>query len=294
MGKENRNSKDSVFTDLFYSDQYAKRNLLSLYNALSGDHLTDENAIRQVRLEDVLFKDFQNDISFLVRDRRIILGEHQSTVNRNMPLRYLMYIGREYEQIVDPDSRYKRNLVKIPTPEFVTFYNGEEKLPAETVLKLSDAFRSVDENLSLELKVRVININPSSGHSILDACGILKEYSLFVDEIRRQREKGNGLKEAVLSCLDAGILQEYLSRKSSEVVNMLMAEYDYETDIRVQREESREEGRELGREELRSVLKKVREFLRKEPGAGKREIALACGCTEDEAEEAIDFLKSLL
>ena len=245
-------------------------------------------------LEDVLFKDFQNDISFLVRDKRIILGEHQSTANRNMPLRYLMYIGREYEQIVDPDGRYKRNLIKIPAPEFVTFYNGVEEMPPETVLRLSDAFLAADEYPFLELSVRVININSSAGHSILDACGVLKEYSLFVDEIRRQRQKGNGLKEAVLSCLDAGILQEYLSRKSSEVVNMLMAEYDYETDIRVQREESREEGRELGREELRSVLKKVREFMRKEPGAGKKEIALACGCTEEEAEKAIDFLKSLL
>ena len=32
-------------------------------------------------------------------------------------------------------------------------------------------------------------------------------------------------------------------RKGSEVVNMLLDEYDYETDIEVQREEAREEGR---------------------------------------------------
>lgn len=38
-------------------------------------------------------------------------------------------------------------------------------------------------------------------------------------------------------------------RRRSEVENMLLAEYDYETDIAVQREEAREEGREEGHKE---------------------------------------------
>ena len=33
MAKENKNYKDSVFTDLFYSDRDSKIHLLSLYNA---------------------------------------------------------------------------------------------------------------------------------------------------------------------------------------------------------------------------------------------------------------------
>ena len=40
-------------------------------------------------------------------------------------------------------------------------------------------------------------------------------------------------------------------RKGSEVVNILLDEYDYETDIEVQREEAREQGRAEGREEGR-------------------------------------------
>ena len=38
---------------------------------------------------------------------------------------------------------------------------------------------------------------------------------------------------------------------------MLIAEYDYATDIRIQREEAREEGREEGREEERELAIKA-------------------------------------
>ena len=50
-------------------------------------------------------------------------------------------------------------------------------------------------------------------------------------------------KKAIKECIEKGILADYLMRKGSEVVNMLLDEYDYETDIEVQREEAREEGR---------------------------------------------------
>ena len=46
-----------------------------------------------------------------------------------------------------------------------------------------------------------------------------------------------------------GILSDYLSKKGSEVVNMLIAEYDYDMDIKVQREEAFEEGELQGRKE---------------------------------------------
>ena len=294
MANENRKNKDTVFTDLFYSDKYAKRNLLSLYNALFEDDLQDENLIEQVRLENVLFQNMQNDISFLVKDRKIVLGEHQSTVNQNMPLRSLMYIGREYEKIVDPDKRYARKLIKIPTPEFVTFYNGEEDLPEESVLRLSDAFIDKEEKSSLELCVRIININHPKGHAILKRCGILNEYSAFVEETRRFKGDEASLEKAVKSCIKKGILEEYLNRKGSEVVNMLMMEYDYEKDMRAQRAEAEEIGEKKGKERERDILKNVRSFLKKEPNAKNHEIANACGCSEEEAKDAKEFLESLL
>ena len=249
MAKENKNYKDSVFTDLFYSDRDADINLLNLYNALYGTHYTDPEIIRKIRLEDVVFKNFKNDIAFTVNDRRIILGEHQSTINYNMPLRNLMYIGREMERIVPVEDRYKKNLIRIPTPDFITFYIGKEDYPSEQILRLSDAFAEPEEAPSLELKTRVININGDKKHKILKDCRILGEYSQFIEIARKQCGDKNRLEKAVRTCISRDILKEYLERKSSEVINMLMVEYDYDTDMKVQRKEAMEEGRKEGRKE---------------------------------------------
>ncbi|GHV90722.1 hypothetical protein AGMMS50268_12250 [Spirochaetia bacterium] len=48
-------------------------------------------------LTDVFFKDQINDLSFTVDNRLVVLIEHQSTINPNMPIRLLMYIARVYE-----------------------------------------------------------------------------------------------------------------------------------------------------------------------------------------------------
>ena len=82
----------------------------------------------------------------------------------------------------------------------------------------------------------------------------LAEYSLFIEIVRRNiaQDRENGFKKAIKECMQNGILKEYLQRKSSEVINMLLAEYDYATDIAVQRAEEREtafaEGIEQGLE----------------------------------------------
>ena len=103
-----------------------------------------------------------------------------------------------------------------------SFYNAlhEEQLP----------------NNMLELKVRVININSEAGHELLERCPIIREYSEFIEIIRKYQKKKDvePYKHAIEECIEKGILADYLKRKGSEVVNMLTAEYDYETDIEVQ------------------------------------------------------------
>ena len=94
----------------------------------------------------------------------------RNTINYNMPLRNLMYFGREMEKAVPAEGRYKRNLIKIPTPDFITFYIGKEEYPLEQILRLSDAFVEQTEVPSLELKTRVININYDKKHKILEDC----------------------------------------------------------------------------------------------------------------------------
>ena len=219
--KENREIKNSVFVDLFYEDESAEANEIALFNAIHDKPLPEGTKIRRFRVDNTIYMNFQNDISFDAGGKVIVFGEHQSTVNENMPLRSLLYIGRAYERLVPPRSRYKKKIVFLPTPEF------------------------------LELKVKVINIRPEEHHEILEKCQVLKEYSQFMEIVQNYQISGEEepYKKAIKECIEKGILADYLMRKGSEVVNMLLDEYDYETDIEVQREEAREEGRKQGREE---------------------------------------------
>ena len=248
----NRNYKDSVFVDLFSEDKKAKENFLSLYNALHSTHLDNVSALTPLRLEQVMYMSFYNDVSYLVDNKMIILAEHQSTINPNMPIRCLEYVVRLYERILDAQERYARSLIKIPTPEFYVFYNGQEEYPTETVLHLSDAFMTKPKHIPLELAVKVLNINEHKDNKILQSCKPLAEYSIFVETVRRniERDKEYGFENAIKECIQNGILKEYLQRKSKEVMNMLIAEYDYATDIAVQRAEERKiayvEGKSLG------------------------------------------------
>ena len=240
MSTANRKYKDSVFVDLFSKDEKAKENFLSLYNALHGTNLPLSCPVENIKLDNVMYMNIVNDVSCLVDNKIIVLAEHQSTINENMPIRFLQYIARLYEKLQTPADRYLRKLSKIPTPEFYVFYNGVEDYPETITLKLSNAFITKSEQVPLELTVQVLNINKDKGNKILKTCKTLDEYSLFIEEVRiqTQLDPENGFTNAVKICIEKGILKEYLQRKAREVINMLIAEYDYDTDIAVQREEA--------------------------------------------------------
>ena len=76
----------------------------------------------------------------------------------------------------------------------------------------------------------------------------------------------------------------YLMRKGSEVVNMLLDEYDYETDIEVQREEAREEGRKQG------TLQKTCALIQKKLEKGKT-ISEIADDLEDTEENIVHLIK---
>ena len=240
MRKYNRRYKDSVFVDLFSSDRTAKDNFLALYNALYNTNYQSTDILKNMRLKQTMYMSFANDVSYLVDNKIIVLAEHQSTVNPNMPLRCLEYVTRLYEHIQNPRDRYSRALKKIPVPVFYVFYNGRENIPAQKILRLSDSFIKQPETPTLELVVKLININYDKDSRIVKRCEPLGQYSLFVDAVRRHIavDKEHGFENAIKECIKNDILKEYLQRKSREVINMLIAEYDYDTDIAVQREES--------------------------------------------------------
>ena len=273
---------------------FAKENFLSLYNALHNTKLTAIEHLKNIRLDQVLYMTFYNDVSYLVDKKIIVLAEHQSTINPNMPLRCLEYVSRLYETLFESKEKYSRKLLNIPTPEFYVFYNGEEAYPSDKTLKLSEAFIERGTETNLELTVKVININRQNRHPVLENCRTMQEYSIFVETVRKWKEidSQNGFEKAVEECIENNILREYLKRKTKEVLNMLLAEYDYETDIAVQRAEEHEiafaEGIEQGIEqgfadgsyqtklETAKVLKKLGDSVKK--------IMQATGLSQEEVE----------
>ena len=125
---------------------------------------------------------------------------------------------------------------------------GKEKWAKEKELRLSDAYIVKDNEPSLELKVKVINIRPEEHHEILEKCQVLKEYSQFMEIVQNYQISGveEPYKKAIKECIEKGILADYLMRKGGEVINMLLEEDDYETDIEVQREEAYQSGEQAG------------------------------------------------
>ena len=256
--KTNRNYKDSVFVDLFAHDINAKENFISLYNALHGTNLDAKTTdVQPVMLERVLYMKYYNDVAMLIDGKIVILIEHQSTINQNMPFRFLEYIARIYEKITTKDEKFGRKLVKLPIPEFYVFYNGKDDYPVESVMKLSDAFMQLDDelrnqlenvNYPLEISVKVININVDKENPILKHCEALKQYSEFIEQVRCNIENAvpEPLTTAIKEAIKKGFLSDYLNRKSAEVQNMLLAEYDYDTDIAVQRKEAFDDGIAIG------------------------------------------------
>lgn len=247
----NRNYKDSVFVDLFAKDINAKENFVSLYNALHGTNLDFHTTnVEPVMIEQVLYKSFYNDIAMLIDNKIVILIEHQSTINENMPFRILEYITRIYEKITKSKNKFGRKLIQLPVPEFYVFYNGKEDYPTEKTLKLSDAFLPPDEkqgkipDFPLEITVKVVNINVDKENQVLKHCEVLEQYSEFVNLVRYSISTGveDPFKVAIEAAIKTHVLSDYLERKATEVRNMILTEYDYDTDIAVQREEAYEEG----------------------------------------------------
>ncbi|MDR2579576.1 MAG: Rpn family recombination-promoting nuclease/putative transposase, partial [Fibromonadaceae bacterium] len=120
--KANRKHKDSVFTKLFGE----KSNLLELYNAISGRNYPESTKIEIITLSDALYMEQLNDICFVIDGRMVVLIEHQSTINENMPVRMLVYIAREYEYLTHSKDLYREKRIKIPAPEFIMLYNGKK------------------------------------------------------------------------------------------------------------------------------------------------------------------------
>jgi predicted transposase/invertase (TIGR01784 family) len=212
-------------------------------------------------LENVLYKARMNDISFTIGGALVVLIEHQSTINENMPLRLLLYIAKLYEKITGEKDLYRQKRISLPQPEFIVLYNGMAPCPDEKILSLSDSFHDRAElglardTAFLELTAKVYNINRGHNEPIVRRCKTLEGYSAFIAAVREHEGKGNSrdeaIKLAVKDCIERNILKEFLETHATEVANMLITEWNWDDAFVMQREEGRQEGREEDVKRLR-------------------------------------------
>ena len=244
MPEANREYKDRLFKFIFGNPQN-RAWTLSLYNAVNGTTYTDAESIRLTTIEDAVYMNMKNDVSFLVANI-MNFYEQQSTYNPNMPMRFLIYAGMVYAKYIEQSDsyhQYSTSQQKAPTPKCICFYNGKQDKEDKVILSLKDAF---DEEADIEVKVTMLNINYGRNRELLDACEPLKEYSWFVATVNESQKELNNLEAAVDEAIDKMPddcqIKAFLIENRAEVKRMCITEYNEARTRAEDREEGRAEG----------------------------------------------------
>lgn len=194
------------------------QNAPDLYNAVNQSDYKDLGLVEICTLDRGISLSVRNDAAFVL-DMNLSVYEHQSTICPNMPVRSLIYFSNILEQMIKGKNIYSRKLIKIPTPRFAVFYNGEEEL--------------------------------------LTQCRFLKDYMTFIDYVRKyHKEYGyneleHAIEVAIDRCIREDVLRDFFMEHRSEVVKVTRLDYTFDRQIMLEREDSREEGWEEGRKEGR-------------------------------------------
>ena len=200
-----------------------------LYNALNGTDYDNEDELVVNTLENAIYIKMKNDVSFVV-ESNMCLYEHQSSYCPNMPLRGFFYFADLYKKWLGDRDLSIRKQVKIPTPQYIVFYNGMEKKKERFEQKLSEAFEDGKDGC-MELTVQNININFGHNESLLERCPTLYGYAYFVAAVRRNVESmelREAVEWAVEECIQKEILKDFLLEQKVEVVAMSIYEYNEE------------------------------------------------------------------
>jgi len=242
--KSGRQYKDTLFRTLFGDS----KKFLELYNAVADKHYPEDTIVIPCPSNDLLAK--YNDLAACIGNQLVVFFEHQSTLSSNMPLRLLSYVTDIlYLHIIDRDRLYSNTQVMIPSPKFYVLYNGEQKLTCNE-MRLSDAFRVRDSEPMMELVAKIIDINHGSGKLVLNRSTTLQGYSFLIDVVRKNQLHGmtrdKAIAEAIDSCIESGVLAEFLTEHYQEVSKMLNWEYDADAERRVLTEEAMQQGIQQG------------------------------------------------
>lgn len=253
MSNTNLQYKDRLFRFLFGTEQN-KSNALDLYNAVNKTSHSNIDELTFDTIDDVLYLGMKNDTSFIFEDY-LNLYEQQSSYNPNMPLRGIMYYGKLMGQYIKTNmlNAYGEKKLTLPTPRYIVFYNGTKDAPDIEELRLTSSFEKPDDACA-EFVATVININAGHNEDILNRCRTLKEYSEFIKLVRTFiSQEGNdteslnrAVDKAVKHAIEHDILKDCLLKFRSEVIDMVLTEYDREYQSMLDHRDGYNEGLDEG------------------------------------------------
>ena len=279
----NRIYKDRLYKMIFND----KSELLKLYNAINRTNYTDPAMLTITTLDNAIYMTMENDLSFII-DMRLALYEQQSTVNPNLPLRFLMYITDIYSAYTKDMNIYGSKKVQIPLPSFVIFYNGVKSQPDRTEFLLSELFHPTTDQPALELKAVMLNINKGHNQELMNACHTLRDYSEYVARIRTYSAEmplTDAVEKAITECIHENILRDFLLKNRTEAKAMSIYEYDEEKTLRMFREEGYEDGERNGK--IQATIEMCLEF-NLSPDAIIQKLMTKFQFSESQAQEYLD------
>ena len=223
----NRSYKDRLFKIIFED----KKELLSLYNALTGKNYQNPDELEINTIDDVIYMHLKNDMSFILDDWQNLF-EQQSTFNPNQPLRGFFYFADLYKVKYFGKKIYSTRLLKIPTPQYIVFYNGTTSMPDRKELRLSDAFQQPTVQPDIEVVAHMLNINYGHNKELMERCQKLKEYAQFIDIIRHYLKENEhwsneqAISKAIDDCIQNNILRDILQKERLRVMASILSEFD--------------------------------------------------------------------
>ena len=258
----NRSYKDRLFKIIFED----KKELLSLYNALTGKNYQNPDELEINTIDDVIYMHLKNDMSFILDDWQNLF-EQQSTFNPNQPLRGFFYFADLYKVKYFGKKIYSTRLLKIPTPQYIVFYNGTTNMPDKKELRLSDAFQQPTTQPDIEVVAHMLNINYGHNKELMERCRKLKEYAQFIDIIRhylrenKQWSNEQAISKAIDDCIQNNILRDILQKERLRVMASILSEFDEVGYKEMIREEAYEDayeeayGKAYGEGEISGMIK---------------------------------------
>lgn len=150
----------------------------------------------------------------------------------NQPLRGFFYFANLYKVKYFGKKIYSTRLLKIPTPQYIVFYNGTTSMPDRKELRLSDAFQQPTEQPDIEVVAHMLNINYGHNKELMERCRKLKEYAQFIDIIRhylrenKQWSNEQAISKAIDDCIKNNILRDILQKERLRVMASILSEFD--------------------------------------------------------------------